>query len=132
MRKLAGALSLLGALVPSIAQADGLFADSAMPWTGVYVGAGIGRKWADTEWTTTCFGAACTTGGANPFLPDNSSPRDFATNGLRKTLYAGFNWQLEHWLLGVEGDVGYGSKVKFTPGIPGCTIFCGGLTPTPG
>jgi hypothetical protein len=73
----------------------------------------------------------CTTGGVNPATVDGSSPRTFSTEGFRKSVYAGFNWQLEHWLIGVEGDLGFGNKLRGTPGIPGCTTDCLGSPPTP-
>ena len=46
-------------------------------------------------------------------------------------MYAGFNWQLDHWIIGVEGDLGFGNKLRLTPGIPGCTTDCIGFPPTP-
>jgi outer membrane immunogenic protein len=99
-------------------------------WTGLYVGAGIGGKWADTDWTTNCFGDACTTGGFNFFSPDASSPRGFNTTALRGSAYAGFNLQIQDWVLGVEGDVGFGNRSEVTRGIPGCTTDCGFFPPT--
>jgi len=129
-RLLVGATVLLTLAAPC-ARADENVAASGISWTGIYVGAGIGGKLADSDWTTTCLGSACTTGGTNPFFVDSSSPRNFSTSGFRKAVYAGFNWQLEHWLIGVEGDLAFGSKTRVIPGIPGCTIFCGSLTPTP-
>jgi outer membrane immunogenic protein len=129
---LLGAVALLTVAAAPPARADeSVAASDAVSWTGLYVGVGIGRKWSDSEWTTTCFGAACTTGGVNPFVADSSSPRTFSTTGTRKAVFAGFNWQLEHFLVGAEGDLGFGDSIRITPGIPGCTIFCGGLTPTP-
>jgi outer membrane immunogenic protein len=118
------------AVVPRASAAESSGAASAGSWTGLYVGAGIGGKWADSDWTTTCFGTACTSGGVNPFFVDNTSPRTFITAAARGSVYAGFNWQLEQWLVGVEGDFGVGGKSKITPGIPGCTVFCGFLPPT--
>lgn len=91
------------------------------------MGAGIGGKWTDIDWTTNCFGDACTTGGFNFFSPDASSPRGFNTSALHGSGYAGFNLQLQDWVLGVEGDVGFGNKSKVTRGIPGCTTDCGFL-----
>lgn len=131
-RQLLGAIAALLLAGPSAARGDGLMGDGgSFSWTGVYVGAGLGKKWSDTDWTTTCFGEACITGAPNPFFVDDSSPRTFGTEGFRSAIYAGFNWQLEHWVIGVEGDVGFGNERKVTPGIPGCTTFCGSLPPTP-
>jgi outer membrane immunogenic protein len=118
------------AIIPQV-QAESVAAGGSASWTGLYVGAGIGRTWADTDWTTTCFGTPCTTGGVNPASVDSSSPRTFSTEGFRKSVYAGFNWQLDHWLIGVEGDLGFGNKLRLTPGIPGCTTDCIGFPPTP-
>ena len=85
------------AIIPQV-QAESVAAGGSASWTGLYVGAGIGRTWADTDWTTTCFGTPCTTGGVNPASVDSSSPRTFSTEGFRKSVYAGFNWQLDHCL----------------------------------
>jgi outer membrane immunogenic protein len=125
------ALFVALAVIPHAKAAGTVTAGGSGSWTGLYVGAGIGGKWADTDWTTTCFGTACTTGGFNFFSPDDSSPRTFSTSALRGSGYAGFNWQLQNWVLGVEGDVGFGNKSEVTPGIPGCTTDCGFFTPTP-
>jgi outer membrane immunogenic protein len=128
-RLLAAAMVL--SLISSWARADdGLVGAAPVSWTGVYVGGGIGGKSADSEWTTTCLGAACAAGGFNPFTVDDSSPRTFSGSKLRSSVYAGFNLQVDNWLVGVEADAGFGNTFRLIPGIPGCTIFCGSLTPT--
>jgi outer membrane immunogenic protein len=132
-RRLVGAAALWMLTVVPHAKADGIITPGgAKSWTGFYVGAGVGRRWGDTEWDTTCFGTPCTAGGPNPATVDSSSPRTFRTANFRKSVYGGFNWQLAEWLIGVEGDVSFGSKLQITPGIPGCTIDCIGFPPTPG
>jgi outer membrane immunogenic protein len=120
------------AVVPHAKAAGTVTTGGSGSWTGLYVGAGIGGKWADTDWTMTCFGDACTTGGSTFFSPDASSPRTFSSSALRGSGYAGFNWQLQNWVLGVEGDVGFGDKSKVTFGIPGCTTDCGFLPTSAG
>ena len=47
------------------------------------------------------------------------------------TFYAGYNWQISNWIVGIEGDLGLGNKLRTTAGIPGCTTNCGGFSPTP-
>ena len=69
-------------------------------------------------------------GGLQLLLPDASSPRGFNTTALRGSGYAGFNLQLQDWVLGVEGNVGFGNKSEVTRGIPGCTTDCGFFPPT--
>lgn len=136
IRLLLGVLVALGA-APCAGAADAAFGDPAHVrpatalWTGFYIGAGAGTKKAENTWTTTCFGAACQSGGPNPFFVDGSSPRDFSDRAFRGSFYAGHNWQIANWVAGVEVDFGSGNSSKTSPGIPGCTANCGGLPPTP-
>ncbi len=105
-------------------------APETFSWTGFYVGAGLGARISDTDWTTTCFGAACQTGGVNFFFVDGSSPRRFGEAAFRGSFFTGYNFQITDWVVGVEADIGLGNRTKMTFGIPGCTTFCGNLPPT--
>lgn len=131
-------LGLVWIAVGSVSDAIGaditLFpAQSSMPssWSGIYVGGGVGTKKSDANWTSNCFGPACESGGVNFFSPDDSSPRSFGKSSFRGSLYAGFNWQMSQWVVGIEADLGLGSISKRISGIPGCTTNCGGFPPTP-
>lgn len=139
MRKLrlaTAALAVLGSLACANAADLAVVrkAPEAAPppsWSGFYIGAGVGTKRSESNWTTTCFGAACQTGGVNFFFVDSSSPRSFSDTAFRGSLYAGYNWQIFQWVVGLEADIGFGNRSKTTAGIPGCTTFCGSLPPTP-
>jgi outer membrane immunogenic protein len=95
-------------------------------WTGFYVGAALGGKWANTTWTTT------STSDFPGTIVDASSPRNFNPSGTRIAGYAGYNWQNQAWLFGVEFDVAYANNTASSVGIPGCTILCFPGAPGPG
>jgi outer membrane immunogenic protein len=102
---------------------------SGLNWNGFYVGVGLGGRWTDTDWTTTCLApvagvcAAPDAFGAR-FGIDN--PAAFNTSGFRVSGYVGYNWQVANWVLGIEGDFAYGDNQKTLTGIPGAHLL--GLT----
>jgi outer membrane immunogenic protein len=99
-------------------------------WTGFYVGASIGGKWADTTWTTT----SLVEGNAPPCPLDNntncsaidgSSPRNYNLSSGRFGGFLGYNWQFApQWVLGIEFDLAGANSTKTAVGVPGCTISC--------
>src|SRR5437867_659319 len=100
-------------------------------WSGFYVGVGLGGRWTETNWTTTCLnptlGAGCPTNNvAGRFLVDN--PAAFDMSGFRVSGYAGDNWQIGSWVLGVAGDFGWADNKQTHNGIPGTHLagFTGG------
>ena len=98
----------------------------AFTWTGFYVGAEAGGKWSDATWTATSLRDPP---GASPVfgIPtgiDASSPRSFDSSAGRFGGYAGYNWQANAWVLGVEGDVAYSHRTTSAVGLPGCAISC--------
>lgn len=99
-------------------------------WAGAYVGIELGGKWADTTWTTT----SILSPPAFPATVDASSPAHFRTSdGRRIGGYAGYNWQSERWVYGVEFDGAYAAgTAPQTIGIPGCAILCIAGAPGPG
>ena len=97
----------------------------ASSWTGFYAGGELGGKWTDGNWNTTCFTA---TGVCPSFPVDSSSPHRFEPSSLRAGGYAGYDWQVFNWVLGVEADLAWSNGSKTVTGIPGCTVapaFCG-------
>jgi outer membrane immunogenic protein len=60
-------------------------------WTGFYLGAAIGGTWGDTS-ITGDFGSGT-----------------IGTNGWNAAILAGYNWQVDRLVLGVEADLGTGS-----------------------
>jgi outer membrane immunogenic protein len=103
-------------------------------WSGFYVGVGLGGRWTETDWATTCLTptlfAGCpannATVGFGRFTVDN--PSQFDMSGFRVSGYAGYNWQIGSWVLGVEGDFGWADNQQTHNGIPGTHLlgFTGG------
>jgi len=91
-------------------------------WTGFYVGIGVGGRWTETNWTTTCLQAA---GGGCPgnalfatrFGVDD--PSSFDMSGFRVGGYLGYNWQFANWVVGIEGDAAWADIRNNHTGIPG-------------
>ena len=69
---------------------------TAYNWTGFYAGANIGGEWLRDEMSNATTSHTVTPGSV--------------TGGVQ----AGYNFQTGPWVLGVEGDVGYGHPVKST------------------
>jgi outer membrane immunogenic protein len=95
-------------------------------WTGFYLGDALGGKWGDTTWTT------ASTSDLPGTIVDLSSPKNFDQSGFRAGGYAGYNWQIARWVVGVEGDLAFSSDDATVAGIPGCTIQCFPGAPGPG
>lgn len=127
MRKLVAAAVLAGTFcgAPALAADIALKAPRLAPaavstWSGFYVGAELGAKWADTTWTTTSVVDA----GA-PIVPDVSSPRNYDPAGVRGGIYLGYNYQFApQWVAGVEADWADARKTTTAAGIPGCSVLC--------
>jgi len=98
----------------------------APAWTGFYVGGALGGKWADTTWTTT------STSDLPGTIVDASSPRDYRPSGFRGGAYAGYNWQITHWVVGLEADLAWADNAVTVAGLPGCSILCFPGAPGPG
>jgi outer membrane immunogenic protein len=91
-------------------------------WTGFYVGASLGVRWSDRDWTTTS-GADL---GSASLIP-SSIGLDSATG--RGGGYLGYNWEIaQSWLVGLEGDIAWADKSKSNAGFPGL-CFPGTGTP---
>ena len=106
-------------------------------WTGFYAGASLGGRFTDSNWTTTCLsvgapgGIGCPTnliaqnGGRLPL----ANPSAFASATLRPSVYVGYNWQIANWVVGVEGDFGWGKARNDMKGIPGAELLGSGASP---
>jgi outer membrane immunogenic protein len=79
-------------------------------WTGFYVGANVGYTWGPWD------------ASASQVIFDPSTVHDPKVNGWLGGLQAGYNWQRDRWVLGVEGDIQItGAKDTdnwSTPGLP--------------
>jgi len=93
-------------------------------WSGLYVGAGVGARFADPKWTTT---AAFTPAGA-PFPLSTDPNATFSNAAFRFSGYAGYNWQVSPiWVVGLEGDFGWANnRSTLASRIPGLGIVNGG------
>jgi outer membrane immunogenic protein len=86
-------------------------------WTGFYVGAGLGFRSSDTKADVTS--ASDTVGGA-PFNLISAADclggpcvlgAPFNGTSFRFAPYLGYNWQIApRWVVGLEGDVGFGNQ----------------------
>jgi outer membrane immunogenic protein len=95
--------------------------DPGYNWTGFYVGASLGGRWSDDDWTTTATGLPL--GPPDPFSPTAK----FHPSGVRAGGYAGYNWQVSpNWVFGIEGDAAWADNKTTVRGIPG-TYGAGGF-----
>ena len=72
-------------------------------WTGFYIGANVGGMWADKNWTERCsvlIPGACVA-PENPAAPSRTSHQ--VTSGIAGG-QIGYNWQINNFVLGIEGD----------------------------
>jgi outer membrane immunogenic protein len=155
MRKMRSKWSALAIAAVVMASADGIaafpaFAADMAPvytkepvvapvasWTGFYLGGGIGVRSANVSEQTlagflvvparnimdpsTCSGTPCGTISSLDHTAFRFSP------------YFGYNWQFaRQWLVGLEGDVGFGSKTSTIDGVPLPGAGLLSLFPTPG
>ena len=95
-------------------------------WSGAYLGLGLGVRASDSNATTTSELIA----GARIDLTGFAISQPMNGNAFRAAPYAGYNWQIgPHWLLGIEGDVGFANQATTLTGFPfspGFGIFSDG------
>lgn len=95
-------------------------------WTGVYVGAAIGARIANNDWTSTDVLPTFAPVAATTPTSDSADSTAARFGG-----YAGFNWQFApQWVSGVEGYGGYANNKKTLNPIPGSPFVIGGLALT--
>lgn len=73
-------------------------------WTGFYIGGHGGGMWADKDWTERCsvlIPGACVA-PENPAAPFRTNHQ--VTSGIAG-VQAGYNWQINNVVLGIEGDI---------------------------
>ncbi len=96
---------------------------AAVPgWTGLYAGLSLGARWADSTWHTTCLqegmpGNVCP--GTFPNLIAANNPAGFDSSSARIGIHLGYNWQIAHWIVGLEGDLAWADGKRQRRGIPG-------------
>ena len=72
-------------------------------WTGFYVGADIGADWATSDVTATADPLGL--GGPNNALLRQEGSRTLTASSVIGGLQAGYNWQTNNIVFGIEGDV---------------------------
>jgi len=99
-----------------------VFVEPGYDWTGVYIGANVGFSWGRSTDTSTL------NAGPGPalFTDTNRSKMDGVVGGAQM----GYNWQMQNWLWGLEGDFqGTGQRGihSFTCPTGVCTASVGAL-----
>ena len=101
------AMALLAMTVPAGAQM--LPAATNVNWGGPYVGLGIGGAWGQLPGNAS---VGSTAAGAVPGSPAVAGSRQHLNGSTDGTVMgggqAGYNWQLNNFVLGVEGDINGG------------------------
>jgi outer membrane immunogenic protein len=101
----------------------------AYDWTGFYVGVNAGGVWSDAGTAFTANPAFFVLGGAALVSADGSV--GLSKSGFTGGAQAGYNWQRDRFVLGLEADINY-TDVKRSasvtraaaPGLPsGYTVF---------
>jgi outer membrane immunogenic protein len=87
-------------------------------WSGFYIGGALGGKWANNTWTTTSISDLPSVG-----IIDASSSRNFGTSGFRAGGYAGYNWQLAAWVVGLEADLAGQATLRQRRGSPVAQLY---------
>jgi outer membrane immunogenic protein len=129
MKKVAFGIATVAALIgtPALAADLGRPAYKAPPplpapvysWTGWYVGGNVGGHWGTDKITTT----TDTGGGFGPAgaaAIDAASPTSLHPDGVIGGVQAGYNWQVNSYLLGLEADADWlgGTASRTLTGIP--------------
>lgn len=108
-------------------------------WSGLYLGAGLGFRSADTDVNVN---SARDTSGpavlADRFLASDCyiglpcvRGQPFNGTSFRFSPYLGYNWQLNsRWVLGIEADAGFGSQTTVSGGsyYPATPFLAGGAS----
>jgi outer membrane immunogenic protein len=89
-------------------------------WTGIYVGGQVGYAWGTQK--------------ANLSLPDGSTLyNSYNAEGVIGGAHVGYNYQVNQWVVGIEGSVDGTSLSKtFVPGVDGVFVNNVGFVPGAG
>ena len=87
---------------------------SVFDWTGLYIGAHVGYGWSDHDVTMVT---------GNPTFPPGFVFPTSHPSGIIGGGQIGYNYQIQHWVIGIEGDGSAanmsGSTRAFSPSIAG-------------
>jgi outer membrane immunogenic protein len=114
-----GATSALAADLPARTYTKApVFVDPGYNWTGFYLGGNVGYSWGRSSDTSSFANGA----GTTLFTSAGSSNLDGVVGGGQ----AGYNWQMQNWVWGLEADIqGTGER-----GSRGFTCPTGVCTPS--
>jgi outer membrane immunogenic protein len=74
-------------------------------WTGFYIGANVGGAWANSDpHTSTVFGDTGYFSPSSVPAVNSTGIQSLHPSGFTGGIQAGYNWQLNSFLLGLEGD----------------------------
>jgi outer membrane immunogenic protein len=118
---LAAAPTAFAADMPSPAP---VYAKAPVPvandWTGFYLGAGLGSRSANVSEQTlsAAFNGSTLLDPATCQVVVCGTTQSLDHTAFRFSPYFGYNWQIgPQWLVGLEGDVGFGSKTSTINGV---------------
>jgi outer membrane immunogenic protein len=74
-------------------------------WTGPYIGAHAGWGWIDLDGK---YDTSDIEDGEDDFVDDDNGKFDLDDDDFLAGLQIGYNWQVDHFVLGVEGDISFG------------------------
>jgi outer membrane immunogenic protein len=107
-----GLIGLSGAMAADMAvKAPPMPVAPVYNWTGGYIGLNVGGAWNDTR--DDVFPAGCFTnpailcGGALTTNAIRSDSVRLNGSGFTGGVQAGYNWQKDRWVVGIEGDINY-------------------------
>lgn len=110
-------LSFAGVFMVAMAAAPAALADTN--WSGLYVGASLGSRTVDSDWTTTSYSAPDYT--LLPFSTDASASLE-STAGYGGA-FVGMNWEVAPSIIvSVEGALGIGDNKSTHISIPGAML----------
>lgn len=92
---------LSAALSSSVLAAD-IESPAAYDWTGFYVGGQVGYGWTKLNGRYDYDGDP-----GDDFVDDDQGAFDLKDDNFLAGIQAGYNWQIDSFVLGVEGDVAY-------------------------
>jgi outer membrane immunogenic protein len=105
-------------LAPHVYTKAPVFVDPGYNWSGFYIGANLGYSWGRSSDTSSLTNGA----GTTLFTSAGSSNLDGIVGGGQ----AGYNWQVQNWVWGLEADIqGTGER-----GSRGMTCPTGVCTPS--
>jgi outer membrane immunogenic protein len=93
----------------------------ANDWTGFYLGAGVGFRSANVSEQTqsAAFNGSTALDPTTCHLLVCDTAQSLDHTAFRFSPYFGYNWQIRpQWLVGLEGDAGFGSKISTINGVP--------------